>query len=387
GCNGITKGKIIEAIEKKGLFTRDDVKRETKAATSCGGCSGLVDRILEATLGANFNAVNADVGLCACTRYTRDDIIKNIRERGLNSVKDVMETLGWETVGCDTCRPALNYYVAMARPGTAEDDVSSRLINERAHANIQKDGTYSVIPRVYGGVITPSEMKRLADVAIKYNASLIKITGGQRIGLYGIKKDDLPSVWADLNMASGYAYGKALRTVKTCVGSKFCRYGTQDSLDLGITLEKRLERLWTPAKVKIGVNGCPRNCAEPGIKDIGVTGVSGGFEVYVGGSGGIELSAGELLAALKTPEEVIKVVSAFIQHYREEANYGERTFKWIRRTTLSAIKKVVVDDAAKRNALCQRLEEALAATSDPWTNTARGAKKPEIRQWASPVRL
>lgn len=366
GCNGITKGMIVEAIEKKGLFTREDVKRETKAATSCGGCAGLVDRILEATLGADFQNT-AQQGLCSCTKYTRDDIIKNIRERGLKSVKDVMETLGWVSVGCDTCRPAINYYVSMAWPASAEDDRSSRLINERLHANIQSDGTFSVIPRVYGGVITADEMKRLADAAVKYNATLIKITGGQRIGLYGIKKEDLPKVWADLYMPSGYAYGKAVRTVKTCVGSRFCRYGTQDSLSLGIMLEKRLERLWTPAKVKLGVTGCPRNCAETDIKDIGVTGVSGGFEIYAGGCGGIELSAGELLASVKSPEEAADIVSAFIQYYREDADYGERTFKWIRRRTLAAIKKTVIDDSENRKALCKRLEEALAVTCDPWT--------------------
>lgn len=373
GCNGVTKGMIVEAIEKKGLFTREDVKRETKASSSCGGCGGLVDRILEATLGANFQGAGAPEGLCACTKYTRDDVIKNIREKELKSVNDVMETLGWENVGCDTCRPAINYYVRMVWPEKAEDDRSSRLINERMHANIQKDGAFSVVPRVYGGVITTDELKRIATTAERYNVPLVKITGGQRIGLFGIKKDDLPGVWNEIGLPSGFAYAKALRTVKTCVGSLYCRYGTQDSLSLGISLEKRLEGLWMPAKVKLGVNGCPRNCAESEVKDVGITGIQGGFRIFAGGSGGIELKGGELLAEAKTGEEAVEIVSAFIQQYREEAHYGERTFKWVRRAGIKAVKKNVVEDLDARKALVGRLEKALSQRADPWDKRGRDA--------------
>lgn len=366
GCNGVTKGMIVEAVEKKGLFTLEDVRRETNASSSCGGCAGLIDRILENVLGASFEAQGGSISICACTTYSRDDIIKNIKEKGLESVQEVMDTLGWESVGCDICRPAINYYVAMVWPGSCHDDSSSRLINERVHANIQKDGLFSVVPRVYGGVISPGELKRIAEAAIKYDVGLVKITGGQRIALLGIKKEDLPGVWSDIGMASGYAYGKALRTVKTCVGDRFCRYGTQDSLDLGIELEKRLDGLWAPAKLKLGVDGCPRNCAESLVKDVGVTGVAGGWEVYVGGCGGIELARGELLAVLKSAEEVIEVVSAFIQLYREEADYGERTFRWTRRVGLKNIRKTVVEDVESKRGLVSRLEEALRGGSDPW---------------------
>ncbi|MBI1910581.1 MAG: NAD(P)/FAD-dependent oxidoreductase [Deltaproteobacteria bacterium] len=366
GCNGVTKKMIVDAIEKKGLFTREDVKRETKATGSCGGCSNLVDRILEATLGANFQGSPKPVNICGCTKYTRDDVLKNIREKGLKSVKDVMETLGWETVGCDKCRPALNYYVSMVWPKDSEDDLTSRLVNERAHANIQKDGTYSVVPRMFGGVTNSGELRRIADAADKYNVPLVKLTGGQRVALIGVKKESLADIWRDLEMPSGYAYGKALRTVKTCVGSAYCRYGTQDSLSLGIALENVLNGLWMPAKVKIGVTGCPRNCAESDIKDFGVVGVSGGWEVHIGGCGGIELKGTERLCIVKTAEKVIKTACAYLQFYREDAHYGERTFKWVQRIGLNEIKKRIIEDIGSRDALVSRLKDALSASVDPW---------------------
>jgi nitrite reductase (NADH) large subunit len=374
GCNGITKGAIREAIERKGLFTRAEVSRETRAGTSCGGCQRLIDQILESVLGGDFQAGLRPASLCACTKYTRDDIIKNIREGGLRSVTEVMEVMGWETVGCETCRPAINYYLNMCSPAGYEDDVSSRLPNERMHANIQKDGTYSVVPRMYGGATTPEDLKKIAEVSAKYGAGLVKITGGQRVAILGIKKEDLPGVWAELNMPSGFAYAKALRTVKTCVGDAFCRYGTQDSMGLGIDLEKMLEGLWMPAKLKLSVSGCPRNCSESGIKDIGVVGVSGAWEVLVGGCGGIELKAGERLATVKTKEEAVDVISAFIQLYREEADYGERTFKWLRRFGLEAVKKAVIEDPEKRSMLINRLKEALSSVKEPWAERVRRAK-------------
>ncbi|MFQ5442229.1 MAG: nitrite reductase large subunit NirB [Thermodesulfobacteriota bacterium] len=373
GCNGVTKGMIVEAVETQGLFTREDVADATKASSSCGGCSSMVERILESVLGSDFSGGQGPSRLCPCTTYSKEDVLKNIREKGLKSVMEVMETLGWESVGCDTCRPAINYYVSMVWPSAAGDDLSSRLINERVHANIQKDGTFSVVPRVYGGAVTPGELKRIADAAVKYRVPLVKITGGQRIDLLGVKREDLARVWKDIDMPSGYAYGKAVRTVKTCVGEKFCRYGTQDSMGLGIKLEKRLEGLWTPAKVKLGVSGCPRNCAETSIKDIGIVGISGGWEIYGGGSGGIELAAGELLATVKTEEEAVEVVLAFIQYYREDADYGERTFKWVGRKGINNIKKYILEDGDKRRGLLEKLDEALGVVKDPWKAAGKEA--------------
>ncbi len=366
GCNGVTKGTIVEAIESKGLFTREDVERETRAATSCGGCGTLVEQILEATLGSDFQGSSEARGICGCTKYTRDDLVKNIRERRLTSVGAVMDVLGWETVGCEKCRPAINYYVAMVWPAKSCDDPTSRIVNERVHANIQKDDTFSVVPRMYGGVTTPDELRRIADVAVKYNVPLVKVTGGQRLDLLGISKQDLPAVWGDLDMPSGYAYGKAMRTVKTCVGSTFCRYGTQDSIGLGVVLEKKFEGLWTPAKVKMGVTGCPRNCAESAIKDVGIIGISGGWEIYVGGCGGTQTRGAELLCTVKTDDEAISITAAFLQYYREEAVYGERTFHFIKRTGLSAVTKKIVENSGAREELVSRLEKAMSVISDPW---------------------
>lgn len=365
-CNGVTKGMIVEAIEKKGLFTTDDVKRETKAGSSCGGCVSIVDQILESVLGSSFQSQQRTHSLCECTNYTREDIIRNIRDKHLKSVMEVMDTLGWETVGCDKCRPALNYYVSMVWPKDYADDPTSRVVNERVHANLQKDGTFSVVPRMYGGATNPEELKRIADVAAKYGVPLIKLTGGQRIDLIGVKRKDLAKVWQDLHMHSGHAYGKALRTVKTCVGSLHCKDGLQDSLDLGIALEKKFEGLWAPAKIKLGVSGCPKNCAESGIKDIGIVGIVGGWEIYAGGGAGIDLRGGDLLCTVKSEAEVMNIVSALLQYYREDAAYGERTAKWIKRTGLEVIKTTIIEDLENRNSLCQRMDAALSVITDPW---------------------
>lgn len=370
GCKGITKKTIVDAVKAKGLFTRDDIKRETGASTSCGGCAGQIDRILEEVLGAAFQPAAAEA-LCECTAYGREDVVRNIREKGLKSVSEVMETLGWQGVGCEKCRPAINYYVSMAWPGEAVDDATSRLINERAHANIQKDDTFSVVPRMYGGVTTPAELKRIAAAAERHNVPLVKITGGQRIALLGIPKEELRGVWDEIGMPSGFAYAKALRTVKTCVGARFCRYGTQDSMGLGISLEKAFSGLWMPAKVKLGVSGCPRNCAESGIKDIGIVGITGGWEVWAGGCGGIELKGADRLVSVKTEDEVVEAVSALLQHYREDAHYGERTFRWIERRGLASIRKEAIEDEAQRKALCARIRAAAALATDPWGQEGR----------------
>lgn len=374
GCKGVTRKMIVEAIENKGLFTREDIKRETGASSSCGGCAPQIDRILEETLGAGFQPALTQA-FCGCTAYTRGDVLKNIREKKLKSVSEVMETLGWEGVGCENCRPAINYYVSVVWPDDCNDDATSRLINERVHANIQKDETFSVVPRMYGGVTTPRDLKKIAAVAERHGVPLVKITGGQRIALVGVARDELKAVWKELGMPSGYAYAKAIRTVKTCVGERFCRYGTQDSMGLGIEMEKRFGRLWMPAKVKLGVSGCPRSCAESGVKDIGVIGVAGGWEVYAGGCGGIELKAAEKFVSVRTGEEAVEAVSAFLQHYREDAHYGERTFKWVVRRGLANIRKEAFEDGAARRALCERIEKAIALSKDPWADESGEDRK------------
>jgi len=380
GCNGVCKGAIVGAIKAKGLFTVEAVRKHTKASSSCGSCTGLVEQILATTLGGAYAAVSQKKVLCPCTEMSHDEIREAIRKEHLISLTEAMAYLNWSTPnGCAKCRPALNYYLLSTWPREAKDDPQSRFINERAHANIQRDGTYSVIPRMWGGITNASELRRIADVVEKYKIPTVKVTGGQRIDLLGVKKEDLQSVWRDLDMPSGHAYAKALRTVKTCVGSEWCRFGTQDSTRMGIELEKSLWRMYAPHKVKLAVSGCPRNCAESGIKDVGVIGVDSGWEIYVAGNGGIKTDVAQFFCKLKTHEEVLEYASAFLQLYREEGFYLERTVHFVGRVGLDYCKQRVLDDHDGRRALHARLQDALADEVDPWHEPALA--KVDLRQF------
>ncbi|TBW09402.1 NAD(P)/FAD-dependent oxidoreductase [Azotobacter chroococcum subsp. isscasi] len=368
GCNGVCKGTIVKAIRENGLLSVDEVKKHTKAASSCGSCAGLVEQILINTVGGAADVKpKSEKPVCGCTDLNHGQVRQAIRAQHLTSLGEAMKAMDWRTPdGCATCRPALNYYLISTWPGEAKDDPQSRLINERAHANIQKDGTYSVVPRMWGGVTNPAELRRIADVADKYQIPMVKVTGGQRIDLLGVKKEDLPGVWKDLDMPSGHAYGKSIRTVKTCVGSEFCRFGTQNSTQMGIDLEHALFGMWSPHKVKLAVSGCPRNCAESGIKDVGIIGVDSGWELYIGGNGGIKTEAGEFFVKVRSAEEVMEYSLAFLQLYREEAFYLERTVHYMHRVGLEHIKQAVLEDEARRKELHQRLLFALSFEQDPW---------------------
>jgi nitrite reductase (NADH) large subunit len=367
GCNGVCKGTIVKAITEKGLFTLDEVKKHTKAASSCGSCSGLVEQILMSTVGTSFQETPKTKAICGCTDRTHDEVRKAVRDHKLVTHRAVYDFLEWRTPnGCATCRPAINYYLVSTWPHEAVDDPQSRFVNERVHANIQKDNTFSVVPQMKGGVTTPDELRRIADVADKYQIPMVKVTGGQRIDLLGVKKEDLVNVWQDLGMKSGHAYGKSIRTVKTCVGSEFCRFGTQNSTQMGIDLETMLANMWSPHKVKLAVSGCPRNCAEAGIKDVGVIAVDSGWELYVGGNGGIKTEVAQFLVKVKTAEEVKEYTAAFLQLYREEAHYLDRTVHYIDRVGLDYVKRKVVEDAANRRALYERLLYSLEGLPDPW---------------------
>jgi nitrite reductase (NADH) large subunit len=380
GCNGVCKGTIVKAIQADGLFTLDDVKKKTKAGSSCGSCTGLVEQILASTLGGGYAPPSTAKSICACTDHSHEEVREMVRKHKYLTIPDAMKGMEWKTPnGCATCRPALNYYLISTWPHEATDDPQSRFINERVHANIQKDGTYSVIPRMYGGVTNPDQLRKIADVADKYQVPMVKLTGGQRIDLLGIKKEDLTNVWADLDMPSGYAYGKSIRTVKTCVGSEFCRFGTQNSTQLGIDIEKAFDHMWAPHKVKFAVSACPRNCAESGIKDVGIIGVDSGWEIYVGGNGGIKTEAGKFLCKVKTAEEVLEYSGAFIQIYREEARYLDRTVHWIERVGLEYVKRRVLEDAEGRKAAFERLLYALQGAVDPWAE--RVAKRHEHKEF------
>lgn len=367
GCNGVTKGAICKAIKDKGLFTLDEVRKQTKASASCGSCTGLVEQILMFTTGGDYSATPKLKPMCGCTEHGHQAVRDTIREQKLLTVGSVFKHMNWRTPnGCASCRPAVNYYLISTWPKEAQDDPQSRFINERSHANIQKDGTYSVIPRMWAGETTAAELRRIADVVDKYQIPTVKVTGGQRIDLLGVKKEDLVGVWKDIGMPCGHAYAKALRTVKTCVGSEWCRMGTQDSTQMGKDLEKAMWRMYAPHKVKFAVSGCPRNCAEAGIKDVGIIGVDSGWEMYVGGNGGIKTEVAHFFTKLKTAEEVLEYTGAFMQLYREEGWYLERTVHYINRVGLDYVKKKILEDEALRKALWTKLQAALEGEPDPW---------------------
>lgn len=376
GCNGISKGKILSAIDAEGLTDLDGVRACTKASSSCGTCTGLVESLLAFKLGDAFEK-NAVKSICGCIDLGHSEVRRLIIAKKLKSIPAVMQELGWQTsCGCAKCRPALNYYLLATWPGEYKDDNQSRFINERVHANIQKDGTYSVVPRAWGGMTNSDELRALADVIDKFKIPTVKYTGGQRIDMLGVKKEDLPGVWADLNkagMVSGHAYGKSLRTVKTCVGSEWCRFGTQDSTGLGIKLEKMMWGSWTPHKVKLAVSGCPRNCAEATCKDIGVVCVDSGYEIHIGGAAGMEVRGTDLLCKVETEAEALEYCAAVLQLYRDQGHYLERIYKWEARVGLEKIRAQIVDDDNNRLALYDRFLFAQKfSQNDPWAERASG---------------
>ena len=390
GCNGVCKGAITTAIGA-GVVTLDGVRAVTKASASCGSCTPLVEQLLKLTLGDGFQADTGPKAVCKCTAHGHATVRKRIVAESLKSMPAVMQALEWKTPdGCPTCLPALNYYLLCAWPAEYADDKQSRFINERAHANIQKDGTYSVVPRMWGGMTTPDELRAIADVADKFQIPAVKVTGGQRIDLLGVRKDDLPAVWADLNaagMVSGHAYAKGLRTVKTCVGSDWCRFGTQDSTGLGIRLEKFMWGSWTPAKVKLGVSGCPRNCAEATCKDIGVICVDSGYEIHVGGAAGLHIRGTELLTRVASEDEAVWAICAITQMYREEGWYLERIYKWMDRVGLDSI-RAAIEDPEIRRALYDRFAYSQRFYRiDPWAERVAGRHADEFTPLARSMEL
>jgi nitrite reductase (NADH) large subunit len=382
GCNGVCKGTITQAIAGQGLSTLDSVRAVTKASASCGSCTPLVEQLLQLTLGDGFEAQLGPKPVCACTRHGHDEVRRRIAADSLRSMPAVMQALEWSTPdGCSSCRPALNYYLLCGWPGDYRDDKQSRFINERAHANIQKDGTYSVVPRMWGGMTSSDELRAIADVVDKFQIPAVKVTGGQRIDLLGVKKDDLPAVWSDLNaagMVSGHAYAKGLRTVKTCVGSDWCRFGTQDSTGLGVRLEKFMWGSWTPAKVKLGVSGCPRNCAEATCKDIGVICVDSGYEIHLGGAAGLHIQGTEILTKVATEEEAVWTICAVTQLYRERGWYLERIYKWMARVGLDSIKAEIEDPEARRALYDRFAYSQRFSRIDPWAERVAGRHAEEF---------
>jgi nitrite reductase (NADH) large subunit len=364
GCVGVSKGEIIEAIHTRGVNTLAQLKEHTRASTGCGSCAERCQQILKA-VAPEFEE-DARTVMCGCVPFTQDNLRSILRSQRLRSVQDVLEIYG-NGVGCDVCKPALSYMLDMLWCGDHDEDRSARFINDRVHANIQKDGTFSVVPRIRGGVTSAAELRRIADVAEKYDVPMVKITGSQRIDLLGVKKEDLPKVWADLGMPSGQAYTKGVRMVKTCVGTEFCRFGTQDSTAAGIELERRLENLFTPHKVKLATVGCPRNCAEATVKDIGLVGIEGGWQVVVGGAAGKSVRQADLLITVETTDAALEAAELFFQYYREHANYLERSYDFVVRVGMDKVRKdTVYAPPEVRAGLLDRLRRSKARSRDAW---------------------
>ncbi len=364
GCVGVTKGAIIAAVHDQGVNTLSQLKECTRASTGCGSCTSLCQDLLRA-VAPEFEDEQKKI-ICGCLPFAQEQLREILRGQQLKSVQEVLEIYG-NGVGCEVCKPALSYMLDMLWCGDHDEDRSARFINDRVHANIQKDGTFSVIPRIRGGVTTPDELRRIAFVAEKYHVRMVKITGSQRIDLLGVKKEDLPKVWADLGMPSGQAYTKGVRMVKTCVGTEFCRFGTQDSTAAGIEMERRFEQLFTPHKVKMATVGCPRNCAEATVKDIGLVGVEGGWQVVVGGAAGKSVRKADLLTTVETTEQALEASELFFQYYREHANYLERTYDFVERLGIEKVRKdTVYAPDWQKQALLDRLRKSKARARDAW---------------------
>ena len=364
-CNGVSKGAICSTVQS-GCKTVTGVMDKTRAGKGCGTCKPLVQRIVEWAAGGEVEEDPAASYYVPGIPMPKPELMNAIRVHSLKSVSAVFATLGGEEDA--KSKMGLASLLKMMWGGEYVDERDARFINDRVHANIQRDGTFTVVPQMKGGVTTPAQLRRIAEVAEKHEVPMVKLTGGQRIDLLGVPKEKLPQVWADLDMPSGYAYGKSFRTVKTCVGSDFCRFGVGDSTALGIALEERYQGIEGPGKMKLAVTGCPRNCAEAYVKDLGVVAIDGGkWEIYVGGAAGAHIRKGDLLTTVGSAEEVITLTGRFLQYYRENANWLERTYAFVPRIGIERVREIVVDDA---DGIASELDAAMAASvaayRDPW---------------------
>jgi nitrite reductase (NADH) large subunit len=379
-CNGVSKGALIACV-REGQRTVGGVMGATRAGKGCGSCKGLVADIVTAALGGDLEADPAEGYYVSCIPMDKPQLMAEIRARGLYSVSAVFAALAQDGAEHAASKMALASLLRMMWAEQYVDERDARFINDRVHANIQRDGTFSVVPQIQGGVTTPAQLRRIADVAERYDVPMVKITGGQRIDLLGVRKEDLPKVWADLDMPSGFAYGKSFRTVKTCVGREFCRFGLGDSTRLGIDIEQRYQGLESPAKMKLAVSGCPRNCAESYVKDVGIVAVEGGrWEIYIGGAAGATVRKGDLLATVERSEEAITLTGRFIQYYRENARWLERSYDFVPRIGLAELRSILVED---RDGIASRLDEAIQhsidAYRDPWQEHRRPASEGQFR--------
>ncbi|MDQ4008778.1 MAG: nitrite reductase large subunit NirB, partial [Actinomycetota bacterium] len=347
-CRNVTRGTICDTIRGQGCQDLACVQRCTSAGVTCGSCVPVVKRLLGEELTAAGVAVGT--GLCEHFDLSRQELFDLVRVRGIRTFADLVEQYGHGR-GCDVCKPAVASILASQTNGYVLDRDTAGLqdTNDAFLANIQRNGTYSVVPRVPGGEITPDKLIVIGEVAREFGL-YTKITGGQRIDLLGARVEQLPAVWrrlVDAGFESGHAYGKALRTVKSCVGSTWCRYGVQDSVRLAIDLELRYRGLRAPHKIKAGVSGCARECAEARSKDVGVIATENGWNLYVGGNGGFTPRHAVELATDLDTETLVAYVDRFLMYYIRTADRLQRTAAWIESVDggLDHVRAVVVDDS------------------------------------------
>jgi len=365
-CNGVSKGAIVACVNS-GKRNSKAVMDATRAGMGCGSCKSMVAEIVEWACGGETEEDPSVHYYVPGVPLTKPELIRAIRERNLRSVSAVFDLLAGGKEDA-VSKPGLASLLKILWNSEYEDEKDARFINERIHANIQKDGTFSVVPQIPGGITSPAQLRKIAFVAEKYHVPLVKLTGGQRIDLLGIRKDDLPKVWHDLDMPSGYAYGKSYRTCKSCVGSDFCRFGLGDSIELALKIEKEFQGFDSPHKMKLATAGCPRNCSEAMVKDLGAVAVEGGkWEIYIGGAAGSSVRKGDVLCQAEGHEEVLLYMGRFIQYYRENAKYLERTHGFVERVGIDRIRAIVVEDS---DGIAERLDreiaESKAAYQDPW---------------------
>jgi nitrite reductase (NADH) large subunit len=379
-CNGVSKGAIVACVQD-GEKTVTGVMAKTRAGKGCGSCKSLVTQIVDWAAGGDVEADPSADWYVPGVPYDKPELMAKIKELQLHSVSSVFAALAPDGKEDAQSKMGLASLLQMMWAEEFVDERDARFINDRVHANIQRDGTFSVVPQMKGGVTSVQQLRTIADVAEKYEVPMIKLTGGQRIDLLGLRKEDLPAVWSDLGMPSGYAYGKSFRTVKTCVGTDFCRFGVGDSTSLGIRIEERFQGIAGPGKMKLAVAGCPRNCSEALCKDFGVVAVDGGkWEIYVGGAAGAHIRKGELLATVDDPETVITLAGRFLQYYRENGKWLERTYTWVPRVGIDKIRAVVVDDSEGIAArLDADMQKAVAAYVDPWNEGAEPVTPGQFR--------
>ncbi len=349
-CNSVTTGDLVSAIEADGISDLATLKACTKAGTGCGGCVPTVKLVLERQLAAQ--GVDVRRGLCEhFPDHTRQDLYDLCRIEGFRTFSDLLARHGTGPRGCEVCKPTVASVLASLGGGYVLGGEQAALqdTNDFALANLQRNGTYSVVPRMPGGEVTPRQLMACAEVAEDYGL-YVKVTGGQRLDLFGAKLDDLPTIWArlgDAGLESGHAYGKALRTVKSCVGINWCRYGVQDSTSMAKLLELRYRGLRAPHKLKMAVSGCARECAEAMSKDVGVIATEAGWNLYVGGNGGFRPRHAELLAEGLSDAELVRSIDRFLQYYVRTGERLERTAAWIERVEggVDHVRRVVIEDS------------------------------------------